>query len=96
MPLPISVCVDGVLGMLWTDTLMLGRVEDLYATDLERAAIGSPEFCEYKLQSYFTDNFWANRTLSQKFENLRDACYFNPGVLVINVPAWRAMKATQV
>jgi len=93
LPYMIPECIQKLI-YLDTDTLMLGRVEDLYATDLERAVIGSPEFCEYKLQSYFTDRFWANRTLSQKFDKLRDACYFNPGVLVINAPAWRAMKAT--
>lgn len=37
---------------------MLGRIEDLFATPLGKHVIGSPEFCEYKFQDYFTADFW--------------------------------------
>lgn len=42
---------------------MLGRIEDLFATQLGKNIVGSPEFCEYKLQDYFTAEFWKVVTL---------------------------------
>jgi len=94
LPHIIPECVEKLI-YLDTDTLMLGRVEDMYSTDVSSNIIGSPEFCDYKLQNYFTKEFWANRTLSRRFESKKRACYFNPGVLVINAPAWRKHSATK-
>lgn len=36
-----------------------------------------------------------NKTLSKKFNKEKQACYFNPGVLVVNAPGWRKMGATK-
>lgn len=41
---------------------MLGRVEELFSTDLQGSVIGSPEFCNYKIKNYFTKEFWAVNT----------------------------------
>jgi hypothetical protein len=72
--------------MLWWRGLqiVLDRIEEFWETDLEGYVISSPEFCEFKLFHYFTDYFWHNRTLSQKFNQKRNACYFNPGVMLFD------------
>lgn len=64
--------------------IVLDRIELLWETDLEGFVISSPEFCEFKLFHYFTDYFWHNRTLSQRFNQMRNACYFNPGVMLFD------------
>eukprot|EP00873_Tetraselmis_striata_P042478 jgi/Tetstr1/462742/TSEL_000702.t1 len=94
LPYMLPTCVEKFI-YVDTDTLMLGRIEDLFATPLGKHVIGSPEFCEYKFQDYFTADFWKNHTLSAKFEKSKKACYFNPGVMVVNPAAWRKAKATE-
>ncbi|RVW50439.1 putative galacturonosyltransferase-like 2 [Vitis vinifera] len=39
--------------------------------------------------TYFTPTFWSNPSLSLTFAN-RKACYFNTGVMVIDLDRWRA------
>mmetsp|Transcript_13948 Transcript_13948/g.39492 ORF Transcript_13948/g.39492 Transcript_13948/m.39492 type:complete len:619 (+) Transcript_13948:121-1977(+) len=92
LPHILPDCVERFI-YLDTDTLMLGRVEDMFNTDLGDSVIASPEFCDYKLKNYFTRDFWANRTLSKRFD--KKECYFNPGVLVVNAKAWRSKDSTK-
>ena len=79
--------------------IVLDRIELLWETDLECFVISSPEFCEFKLFHYFTDYFWQNRTLSQRLNQMRNACYFNPGVMLFDTvrpPVFSAFCKTRI
>ncbi|TKY44479.1 galacturonosyltransferase 2 [Spatholobus suberectus] len=47
-----------------------------------------PEYCNANFTSYFTPAFWSNPSLSLAFANRRP-CYFNTGVMVIDLERWR-------
>ncbi|MBA0738272.1 hypothetical protein Gogos_011655 [Gossypium gossypioides] len=48
----------------------------------------APEYCNANFTSYFTSTFWSNTYFSLTFAN-RKACYFNTGVMVIDLDRWR-------
>ncbi|KAJ6400184.1 hypothetical protein OIU84_015767 [Salix udensis] len=48
----------------------------------------SPEYCNANFTSYFTPTFWSNPSLSLTFADRRP-CYFNTGVMVIDLDRWR-------
>jgi lipopolysaccharide biosynthesis glycosyltransferase len=74
--------------------VVVDRIELLWQTDLGKHVIASPEFCEFKFSRYFTEYFWQNKTLSGKYETKRDACYFNPGVMLFDTAKWRQHDIT--
>ncbi|CAM8908664.1 unnamed protein product [Rhodiola kirilowii] len=46
------------------------------------------QYCNANFTSYFTPSFWSNPSLSLTFSYLR-ACYFNTGVMIIDLDRWR-------
>ncbi|KAK9129964.1 hypothetical protein Sjap_010451 [Stephania japonica] len=68
------------------------RSSALSATPLDRpspAVLAAPEYCNANFTSYFTPTFWSNPSLSLTFAGRRP-CYFNTGVMVIDLHRWRA------
>ena len=94
LPSILPPCVKRTV-YLDTDTIMVGRVEDLFNADLGEATIGSPEFCEFPFHRYFTDYFWHNRTISQPYQSKKNACYSNPGVMVVDLARWKRRHCTE-
>ncbi|VAH27314.1 unnamed protein product [Triticum turgidum subsp. durum] len=59
-----------------------------------RHVVAAPEYCHTNFTKYFTDAFWSDPRLSATFRQgphrRRRPCYFNTGVMVIDVARWRA------
>ncbi|CAO2830319.1 unnamed protein product [Amaranthus hypochondriacus] len=71
------------------DVVLVDDIAKLAATELgEEAVLAAPQYCNANFKNYFTPSFWANPALSMTFEG-RNACYFNTGVMVIDLERWR-------
>jgi hypothetical protein len=75
-----------------SDLLVVDDVAHLWVTDLgPDAALAAPEYCHANFTSYFTDAFWQHPEYASVFANrTRAPCYFNTGVMVIDLDRWRA------
>ncbi|KAM0884700.1 hypothetical protein ACQ4PT_030829 [Festuca glaucescens] len=81
-------CVRRVV-YLDSDVVLTDDVAALAATPLpDDTAVAAPEYCGANFTSYFTPGFWASPALSSTFRGRR-ACYFNTGVMVLDLPRWR-------
>ncbi|KAH7566464.1 hypothetical protein ACOSQ2_023280 [Xanthoceras sorbifolium] len=81
-------CVEKVV-YLDSDLVVVDDIAMLAATPLgDHAVLAAPEYCNANFTSYFTPSFWSNPTLSMAFAG-RNACYFNTGVMVIDLERWR-------
>ncbi|KMZ56019.1 Glycosyltransferase family GT8 protein [Zostera marina] len=56
--------------------------------------VAAPEYCNVDMKTYFTANFWSDPILSNTFKG-RKPCYFNTGVMVIDLDRWRTGGYTQ-
>lgn len=73
-----------------SDLVLVDDIAKLAATPLgEEAVLAAPEYCNANFTTYFTPTFWSNPSLSLTFAN-RKPCYFNTGVMVIDLERWRA------
>ncbi|KAL6982804.1 putative galacturonosyltransferase-like 1 [Sarracenia purpurea var. burkii] len=83
-------CVRRVV-YLDSDLVLVDDIAKLAATPLggDSVVLAAPEYCNANFTFYFTPTFWSNPTLSLTFAN-RHACYFNTGVMVIDLHRWRA------
>ncbi|CAH1434485.1 unnamed protein product [Lactuca virosa] len=70
------VLVDDI-NKLWSITLQNNRV------------IGAPEYCHANFTKYFTETFWSDPLMSRVFAS-KNPCYFNTGVMVMDMVKWRA------
>ncbi|RDY04715.1 putative galacturonosyltransferase-like 2, partial [Mucuna pruriens] len=85
----LPVCVERVV-YLDSDLILVDDIAKLATTALgENAVLAAPEYCNANFTSYFTPSFWSNPSLSLTFAD-RKACYFNTGVMVIDLVRWRA------
>ncbi|KAG8377724.1 hypothetical protein BUALT_Bualt08G0062500 [Buddleja alternifolia] len=81
-------CVRRVV-YLDSDLVLVDDIAKLAATPLGGdTVLAAPEYCYANFTSYFTPTFWSNPSLSLTFAN-RKACYFNTGVMVIDLDRWR-------
>ena len=72
-----------------SDLVLVDDIAKLAATPLgDDAVLAAPEYCNANFTSYFTPSFWSNPSLSLTFAG-REACYFNTGVMVIDLERWR-------
>uniref|UniRef100_A0A251THL3 Hexosyltransferase n=2 Tax=Helianthus annuus TaxID=4232 RepID=A0A251THL3_HELAN len=89
----LEPCVRRVI-YLDSDLVVVDDVEKLWNTKLSEKTIGAPEYCHANFTKYFTANFWSNRQHAGIFNN-RKPCYFNTGVMVIDVEKWRRFGYTK-
>ncbi|XP_021723884.1 probable galacturonosyltransferase-like 3 [Chenopodium quinoa] len=81
--------VDRVI-YLDSDLIVVDDVSNLWNIDLRAHVLGAPEYCHANFTSYFTPKFWTTSELSRTFQKReRPPCYFNTGVMVIDVNKWR-------
>ncbi|XP_060214900.1 probable galacturonosyltransferase-like 3 [Lycium barbarum] len=71
-----------------SDLIVVDDVAKLWDIELEGRVLGAPEYCHANFTHYFTHKFWFHPTFSNVFEN-RSPCYFNTGVMVIDLQKWR-------
>ncbi|GAB4828909.1 hypothetical protein Ancab_018570 [Ancistrocladus abbreviatus] len=89
--LPISVTR---IIYLDSDLVLVDDVAKLWTIHLHHHVLGAPEYCHANFTSYFTDKFWNNPQFSRTFQG-REACYFNTGVMVIDLRKWREGRYTK-
>ncbi|TYH78847.1 hypothetical protein ES332_D03G018000v1 [Gossypium tomentosum] len=81
-------CIHHIV-YLDSDLVLVDDIAKLAATPLdENTVLAAPEYCNANFTSYFTPTFWSNPTLSLTFAG-RKPCYFNTGVMVIDLQKWR-------
>ncbi|KAJ4963568.1 hypothetical protein NE237_023507 [Protea cynaroides] len=72
-----------------SDLVLVDDIAKLAATPLDdHQVLAAPEYCNANFTFYFTPSFWSNSALSMTFAG-RKACYFNTGVMVIDLDRWR-------
>ncbi|KAJ7952958.1 Hexosyltransferase [Quillaja saponaria] len=86
-------CVTKVV-YLDSDLVLVDDIAKLAATPLgPHSVLAAPEYCNANFTNYFTPTFWSNPSLSLTFAG-RKACYFNTGVMVIDLEQWRVEDYT--
>ncbi|KAJ4826448.1 putative galacturonosyltransferase-like 10 [Turnera subulata] len=84
----LETCVKRVI-YLDSDTIAVDDIQKLWQIPLTGSRIiGAPEYCHADFKKYFTDEFWLDTELSRTFEG-KKACYFNTGVMVMDLERWR-------
>ncbi|XP_047312001.1 probable galacturonosyltransferase-like 7 [Impatiens glandulifera] len=89
----LEPCVRRVI-YLDSDLIVVDDISKLWATNLGKKTIGAPEYCHANFTKYFTDGFWSNKRFSSTFTD-RKPCYFNTGVMVIDLAKWRRFRYTK-
>ncbi|GAB2220873.1 hypothetical protein Droror1_Dr00008554 [Drosera rotundifolia] len=83
----LEPCVGRVI-YLDSDLVVVDDITRLWDTSLGSKTIGAPEYCHANFTKYFTSRFWTDSRLSATFEG-RKPCYFNTGVMVMDLVRWR-------
>lgn len=91
-------CVRKIV-YLDSDLVLVDDIAKLAATPLgdynsNNTVLAAPEYCNANFSAYFTPSFWSNPSLSLTFASRRP-CYFNTGVMVIDLQRWRAGDYTR-
>ncbi|KAL3644538.1 putative galacturonosyltransferase-like 9 [Castilleja foliolosa] len=84
----LDPCVKRVI-YLDSDLVLVDDIVKLWQVKMsEGKIIGAPEYCHANFTKYFTDNFWSDPLLTRVFGS-RTPCYFNTGVMVMDLEKWR-------
>lgn len=83
--LPLDV---GRVIYLDSDVIVVDDIRTLWQVNLDKHVVAAPEYCHTNFSKYFTDAFWGDAELSKTFKGRRP-CYFNTGVMVMDVKGWR-------
>lgn len=84
----LDLCIGRVI-YLDSDVIVIDDVQKLWSISLPGSrVIGAPEYCHANFKSYFTDEFWNVPEFSRVFKG-KKACYFNTGVMVMDLDKWR-------
>ncbi|KAM7274914.1 hypothetical protein ACFE04_016780 [Oxalis oulophora] len=89
----LEPCVRRVI-YLDSDLVVVDDIMKLWATSLGKRTIGAPEYCHANFTKYFTASFWSDVRFSSAFKG-RKPCYFNTGVMVIDLVKWRRVGYTK-
>ncbi|CAO2824356.1 unnamed protein product [Amaranthus hypochondriacus] len=89
----LEPCIRRVI-YLDSDLILVDDIAKLWNTSLGSKTIGAPEYCHANFTKYFTPAFWSEKRFSGTFRN-RKPCYFNTGVMVIDLVKWRAQGYTK-
>ncbi|KAG0496454.1 hypothetical protein HPP92_001145 [Vanilla planifolia] len=89
----LDPCVRRVI-YLDSDLVVVDDVGKLWRTDLRGRSVGAPEYRHANFTKYFTERFWLDPKLAGTFTG-RKACYFNTGVMVIDLERWRLFGHTR-
>ncbi|XP_055801476.1 probable galacturonosyltransferase-like 9 [Solanum dulcamara] len=88
----LDPCVNRVI-YLDSDVILVDSVHKLWNVQLGGSrVIGAPEYCHANFTKYFTDAFWSDLVLSSRVFGSRNPCYFNTGVMVMDLDKWREGK----
>ncbi|KAE8660096.1 putative galacturonosyltransferase-like 4 [Hibiscus syriacus] len=71
-----------------SDLVVFDDVKKLWDVDMEDKVLAAPEYCQANFTVYFNHAFWSDQKLSKTFQG-RNPCYFNTGVMVVDVDKWR-------
>ncbi|KAL9228236.1 hypothetical protein vseg_003840 [Gypsophila vaccaria] len=88
LPHIVDPCV-GRLIYLDSDILVVDDVSLLWNTSLGPHTLGAPQYCHANFTNYFTPLFWSNPKFYSAFSG-RAPCYFNTGVMLLDLLKWRA------
>ncbi|CDP00576.1 unnamed protein product [Coffea canephora] len=77
-----------------SDLIIVDDISKLWKINLSAHILGAPEYCHANFTNYFTPKFWSNRYFSSTFNN-RATCYFNTGVMVMDLTKWRTNGCTR-
>ncbi|RVW65081.1 putative galacturonosyltransferase-like 3 [Vitis vinifera] len=77
-----------------SDLIVVDDVAKLWEINLGPHVLGAPEYCHANFTNYFTAKFWSNPAFTTSFRG-RKPCYFNTGVMVIDLWRWREGKFTE-
>ncbi|PKA57717.1 putative galacturonosyltransferase-like 7 [Apostasia shenzhenica] len=89
----LEPCVRRVI-YLDSDLVVVDDIAKLWRTDLGGRTVGAPEYCHANFTRYFTQRFWSDPKLAGTFSGRRP-CYFNTGVMVIDLDRWRMSGYTR-
>ncbi|GMH25875.1 hypothetical protein Nepgr_027718 [Nepenthes gracilis] len=89
----LEPCVRRVI-YLDSDLVVVDDISKLWSTSLGSRTIGAPEYCHANFTKYFTDGFWSDKRFSSTFDG-RKPCYFNTGVMVLDLVKWRRAGYTK-
>ncbi|KAF2321455.1 hypothetical protein GH714_041049 [Hevea brasiliensis] len=77
-----------------SDLIVVDDVAKLWNINLGAHVLGAPEYCQANFTNYFNSRFWSNPACAASFRGSKP-CYFNTGVMVIDLVKWRDGKYTQ-
>ncbi|OMO52728.1 Glycosyl transferase, family 8 [Corchorus olitorius] len=90
----LEPCIKRVI-YLDSDTIVVDDIQKLWRIRLSGTrTIGAPEYCHADFAKYFTSEFWSDAELTRVLEG-KKACYFNTGVMVMDLERWREGEYTR-
>ena len=73
-----------------SDVVVVEDIAKLWKIGLNGLVLGAPEYCHANFTAYFTDRFSAEDRFKEVFQGRRrPPCYFNFGVMVMDLERWR-------
>ncbi|KAF5479525.1 hypothetical protein F2P56_000336 [Juglans regia] len=90
----LEPCVERVI-YLDSDVIVVDDIQKLWRIPLTGSrTIGAPEYCHVNFTKYFSDEFWSDPEFSKILKGKRP-CYFNTGVMVMDLVRWREGEYTR-
>lgn len=84
----LEACVKRVI-YLDSDVIVVDDIQKLWSVSLTGSrTIGAPAYCHANFTKYFSVEFWSDLEFSKVFAGKRP-CYFNTGVMVMDLVRWR-------
>ncbi|KAK6928254.1 Glycosyl transferase, family 8 [Dillenia turbinata] len=84
-------CVSRVI-YLDSDVIIVDDIQKLWNISSNGSkTISAPEYCHANFTRYFSNEFWSDPKLSKVFWG-KKPCYFNTGVMVMDLESWRQKK----